>query len=128
MISIQEALSKKDVKQFVKLPFTLYKNSKYWVPPIISEEVKVFNKNTNPVLQDAEVKLFLAYKDGVIVGRVAAIINWLEVNGQGVRKMRFGWMDMIDDLEVTQALLQTVETLGKVKKLDYMEGPIGFSN
>jgi len=128
MISIQEALSKKDVKQFVKFPFTLYKNSKYWVPPIISEEVKVFNKNTNPVLQDAEVKLFLAYKDGVIVGRVAAIINWLEVNGQGVRKMRFGWMDMIDDLEVTQALLQTVETLGKVKKLDYMEGPIGFSN
>ena len=128
MISIQEALSKKDVKQFVKFPFTLYKNSKYWVPPIISEEVKVFNKNTNPVLQDAEVKLFLAYKDGVIVGRVAAIINWLEVNGQGVRKMRFGWMDMIDDLEVNQALLQTVETLGKVKKLDYMEGPIGFSN
>ena len=108
MISIQEALSKKDVKQFVKFPFTLYKNSKYWVPPIISEEVKVFNKNTNPVLQDAEVKLFLAYKDGVIVGRVAAIINWLEVNGQGVRKMRFGWMDMIDDLEVTQALLQTL--------------------
>ena len=128
MIRIQEALSKKEVKQFVKFPFSLYKNSKYWVPPIISEEVKVFNKNTNPILQDADVKLFLAYKNDVIVGRIAAIVNWLEVEGQGVRKMRFGWMDMIDDIEVTKALLKAVKSLGKAQNLDYMEGPIGFSN
>jgi hypothetical protein len=128
MIRIQEALSKKEVKQFVKFPFSLYKNSKYWVPPIISEEVKVFNKKTNPILQDADVKLFLAYKNDVIVGRIAAIVNWLEVEGQGVRKMRFGWMDMIDDIEVTKALLEAVKSLGKAQNLDYMEGPIGFSN
>ena len=128
MISIQEALSKTEVKQFVKFPFSLYKNSKYWVPPIINEEAKVFNKNTNPVLQDADARLFLAYKDGVIVGRIAAIINWLEVKGQGVRKMRFGWMDMIDDIEVTKALIDTVKFIGKAQNLDYMEGPIGFSN
>ncbi len=128
MILIKEVLSKKELKEFIKFPFSLYKNSKYWVPPIISEEIKVFNKLTNPVLQNADARLFLAYKDEKIVGRVAAITNWLEINDQGVHKMRFGWLDMIDDLEVTKALLLEVETIGKTHKLDHMEGPIGFSN
>ena len=92
MIVIKEAVSKRDIKTFVKFPFSLYKNSKYWVPPIISEEVKVFDKNTNPVLENADAKLFIAYKNGIVVGRIAAIINWIEVNDQGLRKMRFGWM------------------------------------
>ena len=128
MICIKEATSKKDIKTFVKFPFSIHKNSKYWVPPIISEEVKIFDKKKNPVLLDSDVRLFLAYKNEVLVGRVAAIINWIEVNEQGLRKMRFGWMDMIDDLEVTKALLNKVNSIGKAHNLDYMEGPIGFSN
>ena len=128
MIFIKKAISKKEIKQFVRFPFSLYKDSKYWVPPIISEEIKVFNKNTNPVLQNAEVQLFLAYKDGKIVGRIAAIINWLEVGNKSSNKIRFGWMDMIDDIEVTTALLEQVKSIGKAHDLSYMEGPIGFSN
>ena len=123
MITIKKAVSKKEIKQFVTFPFSLYENSKYWVPPIISEEIKIFNKKTNPVLETADAQLFLAYKDGKIVGRVAAIIN-----EQGIRKMRFGWMDMIDNIDVTNALLSKVETIGKSHNMDYMEGPIGFSN
>ena len=76
MIVIKEAVSKRDIKTFVKFPFSLYKNSKYWVPPIISEEVKVFDKKTNHVLESADARLFIAYKNGVVVGRIAAIINW----------------------------------------------------
>lgn len=128
MISIKKAVSKKEIKEFVTFPFSLYKDSKYWVPPIISEEIKVFNKDTNPVLQNADAHLFLAYKNGKIVGRVAAIINWLEVKNKSSNKIRFGWMDMIDDVEVTKALLDTVESIGKAHNLSYMEGPIGFSN
>ena len=128
MIVIKKAISKKEIKQFVMFPFTLYKDSKYWVPPIISEEIKIFNKQTNPVLQNAEAHLFLAYKDGEIVGRVAAIINWLEVGNNSSNKIRFGWMDMIDDVEVTKALLDKVKSIGKMHHLSYMEGPIGFSN
>ena len=75
MIFIKKAISKKEIKQFVKFPFSLYKDSKYWVPPIISEEIKVFNKNTNPVLQNAEVQLFLAYKDGKIVFEKTNVLN-----------------------------------------------------
>jgi GNAT superfamily N-acetyltransferase len=128
MITIKKAVSKKEIKQFVTFPFSLYKDSKYWVPPIISEEVKIFNKNTNPVLHNADAQLFLAYKNNTIVGRVAAIINWTEIGIKGSNKIRFGWMDMIDDIEVTKVLLDTVESIGKANNLSYMEGPIGFSN
>ena len=128
MITIKKAVSKKEIKQFVTFPFSLYKDSKYWVPPIISEEIKVFDKSTNPVLENAEAQLFLAYKENKIVGRVAAIINWNEIGPKGSNKIRFGWMDMIDDVEVTKALLKIVESIGKSNNLSYMEGPIGFSN
>ena len=128
MIEIKEALSKKDLKKFVKFSFTLYKDSKFWVPPIISEELRTFDKNINPVFHDAEGRFFLAYKDGRIVGRVAALINWIEVKKQNIKKMRFGWFDVIDDQQVTNALLDKVTEIGKANNLEFMEGPIGFSN
>ena len=128
MITIKEAISKKDLKAFVQFPFKLYKDSKYWVPPIIKQELETFNKDKNPIFNDAEARFFLAYKSGEIVGRIAAIINWLEVNKKGIKKMRFGWFDFIDDLDVSKALLETVENIGRKHKLSYTEGPVGFSN
>ncbi|TXG39784.1 GTP cyclohydrolase [Seonamhaeicola maritimus] len=128
MITIKEVSSKKNLKAFVKFPFKLYKDSEYWTPPIISQELKTFDKKENPVFKDAEARLFLAYKGNELVGRVAAIINWLEVKNQDQRKMRFGWFDFIDDIEVSKALLNKVENIGKANNLDYTEGPVGFSN
>lgn len=128
MITIKELHSKKEIKTFVKFPFSLYQNSKYWVPPIISQEAKTFNKNENPVFEDADARFFVAIKNKKIVGRIAAIINWLEVDGQGIKKMRFGWFDFIDDLDVSQALLEKVYEIGKENKLEFAEGPVGFSN
>ncbi|GAA4935285.1 hypothetical protein GCM10023314_04530 [Algibacter agarivorans] len=128
MITLKEVHSKKDLKAFVKFPFELYKDSKYWVPPIISQEIKTFSKKDNPVFNDAEARLFLAYKNNKIVGRIAAIINWLEVKEQNQKKMRFGWFDFIDDLEVSKTLLNEVEKIGKAHNLEYTEGPVGFSN
>ena len=128
MIKIKEAISKKDLKQFVKFPFKLYKDSKYWVPPIISEELKTFNKSENPVFNDADARFFIAYKNNEIVGRIAAIVNWLEIKNQNILKMRFGWFDFIDDLEVSKLLLEKVIEIGKEHNLEYTEGPVGFSN
>ncbi|MBR9846442.1 MAG: GTP cyclohydrolase [Algicola sp.] len=128
MITIKEIQSKKDLKQFVKFPFKIYKDSKYWVPPIISQELQTFDKKKNPIFKDAEARFFLALKNNEIVGRVAAIINWLEVDGQNQRKMRFGWFDFIDDTEVSKALLEKVEEIGRANNLEYAEGPVGFSN
>lgn len=128
MITVKEIHSKKDLKAFVKFPFKLYKNSEAWVPPIIKQELDTFNKDKNPVFEDADARFFLAYKNNEIVGRVAAIINWLEVKNQDQKKMRFGWFDFIDDTEVSKALLETVERIGKENNLEYAEGPVGFSN
>jgi GNAT superfamily N-acetyltransferase len=128
MIKIKEVVSEKEKKAFVKFPFGLYKNSPYWVPPIISEELRVFDNTKNPILKDAEVKLFLAYKNNAIVGRIAAIANWIEINEQNVKKMRFGWFDFIDDLSVSRALLEKISEIGNIHNLKYMEGPVGFSN
>lgn len=128
MITLKEMTTKKEMKTFVKFPFDLYKNNKYWVPPIIADEVDSFDKNINPVFKHAEARFFVALKDQKIVGRVAAIINWTEVNQQLIKKMRFGWFDYIDDLEVSKALLAKVEEIGKYHKLEFMEGPVGFSN
>lgn len=128
MITIKEVDSKKMLKAFVKFPFELYKNDKNWVPPMISSEMEVFDKSKNPVFEHAECQLFLAYKDNKIVGRIAAIINWQEVREQQKSKMRFGWWDVIDDIEVTQKLIDKVIEIGKANQLEHIEGPMGFSN
>ena len=128
MIDIKKVSEKKDLIDFVKFPFKLYKESKYWVPPIIDQEINNFNKDLNPNLKNSEVELFIAIKDNEIAGRIAVIINWYEVKQQKTSKIRFGWFDFIDDLEVSQLLLRKVIEAGKKNKLKYMEGPMGFSN
>lgn len=128
MIDIKEVTTKRALKDFVLFPFKLYKNNTYWVPPIIKDEMANFDSKKNPVFKNAEAQFFLAYKNDTIVGRVAAIINWYEVNQQQIKKMRFGWFDVIDDLEVSKALLDTVLKIGKANKLEYVEGPVGFNN
>ncbi len=128
MIIIKEAISLKDLKKFVTFPFSLYKDNKYWVPPIIKDELESFDKTKNPVFKDAEAQFFLAYKENRIVGRVAAIVNHLEVKQQNVKKMRFGWFDFEDDVTISEALLHKVAEIGAKNNLDYMEGPVGFSN
>jgi GNAT superfamily N-acetyltransferase len=106
----------------------LYKGSPYWVPPIIREELDSFDKDKNPVFKDAEAWFFLAYKEDRLVGRVAAIINRIEVEQQQLPKMRFGWFDFVDDPQVSKALLDKVAEIGNQHQLEYMEGPVGFSN
>ncbi len=128
MIEIQEARSRKEMKAFVRYPFALYKDPPYWVPPIIREELDSLDRRVNPVFAQAEARFFMAYKGGKPVGRVAAIVNWNEVRDQGVPKMRFGWLDFEDDAEVSGALLDKVAEVGREYGLEYMEGPMGFSN
>jgi hypothetical protein len=128
MITIQEVTSKKLLKSFVTFPFSIYENHPYWVPPLIQDEMDSFDTTKNPAFETAEAHLYLAYKEDKVVGRIAAIINWNEVNTQQKKKVRFGWWDVIDDIEVTKALLEKVYEFGRANTLEYVEGPIGFSN
>ena len=128
LILIKELTTKKELTEFVKFPFSLYKNNPYWVPPLISDEVASFDKTKNPVFDNAEAFFYGAYNEkGKMVGRVVAIINQLDLK-QNIKKVRFGWLDMIDDIQVTQALLDKVAEKAREYQLEYMEGPIGFSN
>lgn len=128
MIQVKPVTTKKELKAFVTFPFELYKDCPYWVPPLIKDEIETLSGKKNPVFKNAEAHYFLAYKNGKIAGRIAAIINHIEINDQDKKKMRFGWLDMIDDVEVTKALLNEVFTIGKQHSLTYTEGPVGFSN
>jgi len=128
MVTIKEAKTRADLKKFVTFPFSLYGDSPYWVPPIIKEELASFDSTKNPVFKDADAWFFLAWRDGKVVGRVAAIINWIEVKQQKLPKMRFGWFDFLDEQEISEALLGKVEEIGRKYKLEYIEGPVGFSN
>ena len=128
MIIVKEIFSKKEFLSFVKFPFELYKGSKYWVPSFINEELTLMDKKINPVYKNADAKFFLAYKNGKIVGRIAAMINWIEVKKIKKNKVRFGWYDVVDDIEVSKLLIEEVINYGKENKLNFVEGPVGFSN
>ncbi|MFY9243571.1 MAG: GTP cyclohydrolase [Polaribacter sp.] len=128
MITLKKVSSKKEMKAFVLFPFSLYKNNPYWVPPIIKDEIANFNPKINPVFENADAQFFLAYRDKKIIGRIVAIINWFEVEKQQIKKMRFGWFDVIDDIEVSKALLNKVKEIGLENNLEFIEGPIGFNN
>lgn len=128
MITVKEAISKKEITEFVKFPFSIYKDNPYWIPPIISDEVNSFDKDKNPAFQSAEAYFYVAYKDTTPVGRIAVIINWDEVNLLQKKKVRFGWFDVIDDIEVTKALLEKAFELARKNNLENIEGPMGFSN
>lgn len=127
-IVIKEAKTQEELHAFVKFPFTLYKDSPYWVPPLIKDEIETIDPNLNPVYQNADARFFLAYKEEKVVGRIAAIINWIEVKEIKKSKVRFGWFDTIDNIEVTKHLIDKVIEFGKEHNLKNIEGPLGFSN
>lgn len=128
MIEIREIESRRELVDFIRFPFQLYKGNPYWVPPIVKEELEMLDKKVNPVFNNALAHYFLAYKDGEIVGRIAAFINWIEIKELKKSKVRFGWFDVIDDLEVTIKLIDAVVAIGKQHQMNAIEGPMGFSN
>ena len=127
-IKVVQAVTKKDLRVFVGFPFKLYEKEKNWTPPLISDELNTLNRKKNPVFEVAQAHYFLAYRDRMVVGRIAVIINTMETLKKGVRKVRFGWFDFIDDLSVSRALLEKVTEIGKEQNLLFMEGPMGFCN
>ena len=128
MIEIIEVTSRQQYRAFFQFPFDLYRNCPQWVPTVTKEEMDIFDPQKNAVFEHAMARLFLAKKKGKIVGRIAAMINWVEVEKLQKTKVRFGWYDTIDDLEVSQKLIETVEAVAIAEGMTYIEGPMGFSN
>ncbi|MCC6685009.1 MAG: hypothetical protein IT247_08060 [Bacteroidia bacterium] len=127
-ITIKEALSEKELKAFVKLPFKIYRNNRYWVPHLISQEYNALIPERNPAFEFCHVKWWLAYKDGEVVGRLGGIINTLWNEKKNEKTARFTRFEVIDDIEVSRALLNTAENWARTNGMNRIQGPLGFTN
>ena len=127
-IQIKRVETKKDLKQFIEFHYDLYKGNPYDVPNLYSDEVNTLSKDKNAAFDFCEAEYFLALKEGKIVGRVAAIINHKANEKWKKKDVRFGWIDFIDDIEVSRALFEAVEEYGRKKGMDDIVGPLGFTD
>ena len=127
-IQIVKVSSLKEMKVFARFANRLYKGNKYYVPSMPMDDLNTFNPKVNAAFEFSEAEYFLAYKDGEVVGRVAAIINHKANEAWKVKQVRFGWIDFIDDLEVSAALLEAVEKFGKEHGMTQIAGPLGFTD
>lgn len=128
LIEIKKVESKKDLKTFIDFHYDLYEGNEYDVPNLFSDEMNTLSKDKNAAFEFCEAEYYLAYKDGKLAGRVAAIINHKANNKWGKKSVRFGWIDFIDDREVSKALLDAVEKYGREKGMEDMVGPLGFTD
>lgn len=127
-IEIKEVKTRRELKKFIDFQYRLYKGNKYWCPQIRMDEMKVLDRKKNLAFEYCEARYWLAYREGKIVGRVAGIINPRANQRWKEDLVRFGWIDFIDDPEVSRRLIETVEEWGKSKGMTGIHGPLGFSD
>ena len=127
-ITIKKVTTKRDLKRFIRFNYELYKDNAYSVPDLYDDMLNTFNRKKNAAFEFCEAEYFLAYKDGKLVGRVAAIINHRANQAWGKKDVRFGWIDFTDDAEVSDALIRTVEQWGKERGMTDIVGPLGFTD
>lgn len=127
-IIIKKVTSPKELKTFIRFNYELYKNNPYSVPDLYDDMLNTFSPEKNAAFEFCEADYFLAYKDSKLVGRVAAIINRRANETWNKKEVRFGWIDFIDDLEVSKALLATVEDWGRQRGMEAIVGPLGFTD
>ena len=127
-VTIKTVTTKKELKTFVRFANKLYKGNKYYVPSMPFDDMNTLTKEGNAAYDFCEAELYLAYKEGEVVGRVAAIINHKANEAWKVDQVRFGWFDFIDDIEVSSALLEAVTAFGKAHGMKQVVGPLGFTD
>lgn len=108
-LQLKEVRTPHELRQFVSFPYSLYRKNMFWVPPLRSDEFLSLRKDKNPAFDFCDAKYWMILKNGTIVGRIAGIINKKYNEKYRVKAARFGWIDFIDDLEVSSLLLNTVE-------------------
>lgn len=120
--------TRSNLKKFVEFQIDLYKDNPYFVPPLVSDEIATLDSKVNPAFDHCESAYFMAYRDGKAVGRIAAMINKQVNEKENSRQARFGFVDFIDDAEVSKALFDAAEKWAKEKGMDNIVGPLGFTD
>lgn len=127
-ITIKKVSTRRELEKFIRFNYRLYKENPCSVPDLFDDMLNTFNKKKNAAFEFCEADYFLAFRDGEIVGRVAAIINHKANRTWNKKDVRFGWIDFIDDAEVSEALMRTVEQWGKERGMTHIQGPLGFTD
>lgn len=127
-IEIKPVETRRERRLFFRFNYELYKDNPYAVPDLLEDGLDTFNPNKNAAFEFCDAKQFLAYCDGKIVGRVAAIINHRANETWNTKHVRFGWLDFIDDQDVSEALFDAVAKWGKENGMTHMVGPLGFTD
>ena len=127
-VEIRKVTTKKELDAFIQFHYDLYRGNAYDAPNLYSDEKHTLGKDSNAAFEFCEAEYFLAYKEGKVVGRIAGIINH-RANEKWERKsVRFGWVDFIDDMEVSRALFDAVVEWGRSKGMTEIIGPLGFTD
>ncbi len=116
------------LRKFILFPEKLYRHNKYYVPALVFDEMDTLDPSRNPAAEFCKQVLYMAYKDGEAVGRIAGIINYRANEHWKHDEVRFGWFDFIDDKEVSAALIAKVEEFGKAHGMTHIVGPLGFTD
>lgn len=127
-IELREVKTPQDLKAFIRFPIDLYKKNPYYVPALFDDEMNTLDPKKNPAFKEAKARYWLAIKDGNVAGRIAAILMPKEEIKWGAKLMRFGWIDFIDDREVSKALIGAVEDWAKEEGMEGIHGPLGFTD
>lgn len=127
-VNVVKVTKKSELKKFIRFNYELYKDNEYAVYDLYEDVINTLRKDRNAAFEFCEADYFLAYRDGKVVGRVAAIINHRANEKWNIKAVRFGWIDFIDDKEVSKALLETVEQWGKERGMTEIQGPLGFTD
>ena len=127
-VEIRKVADKKSLEAFIQFHYDLYRDNPYDAPNLHSDEVHTLSKDKNAAFEFCEADYFLAYRDGKVVGRIAGIINRRANERWNTKSVRFGWVDFIDDMEVSRALFNAVEEWGRSKGMTQMVGPLGFTD
>lgn len=127
-VLVTRVQNKHQFKEFLHFPIALYKDMPAFVPPLIMDDEETLNPKKNPAYEFCEAAMYLAYKDGKVAGRVAAIVNHKANESWHHDEVRFGWFDFIDDREVSKALLDAVVAFGKERGMKTILGPLGFTD
>ena len=127
-VEIKEVTSRHQLRTFVNFPEKLYKDNPYYVPPLVFDQMDTLDQKKGAAQEFCDSKLYLAYKDGELAGRVAAIVNHKANEQWNHKEVRFGWIDFIDDREVSQALMDKVEEFGRSYGMESIVGPLGFTD
>lgn len=127
-VVVKKVSSRREMRTFISFAYNLYKNHPCYVPNLLSDDAATLDRKKNHAFEFCEADYFLAYKDGKVAGRVAAIINHKANEAWNVRQVRFGWIDFIEDIEVLEALLKTVSDWGRERGMTDIAGPLGFTD